>query len=195
MPVQRQKAREPRWQRLYAAAAPQAGYLTLAQAAAAGYSSPLIEHHVKAGRLERVGRGIFRLVQFPPGDEEDLVVHWLWSRREGVFSHETALVLHQLSDALPGKAHMTVPASWSRRRVRIPGGLVLHHRDVEAGEVTWHGAIPLTTPLRTVVDMTEEGDPALAEQAARQAVRRRIFSRADLRGELAKRRGTGAGKR
>ena len=36
----------------------------------------------------------------------------------GVFSHDTALALHELSDALPARAHLTLPASW-RREVGI----------------------------------------------------------------------------
>ncbi len=42
-------------------------------------------------------RGVYRLVHFPVGDHEDLTAVWLWSEREGVFSHETALALHDLS--------------------------------------------------------------------------------------------------
>jgi predicted transcriptional regulator of viral defense system len=180
--------RRPAWDRLYETAAPQSGYLTLTQAAAAGYSSPLVEHHVKARRLQRAGRGIFRLVHFPPGDDEDLVVLWLWSGQKGVLSHETALALHQLSDALPAKTHMTVPELWRRRRLRLPRGLVLHYRDLDKKETEWHGPVPITAPLATVADVTVDGDPALAEQAAAQAVKRRLFSREALRRELARRK-------
>jgi predicted transcriptional regulator of viral defense system len=187
MRVKRAGPRAPQWDRLYETAAPQAGYLTLAQARSAGYSSPLVEYHVRVGRLERVGRGVFRLVHFPPTGDEDLVRLWLWSARKGVFSHETALMLHQLSDALPAKTHMTLPGSWQRRRLRVPRGLVLRYHDVPARDAVWFGPVPLTSPLRTVVDVTLEGDPAVAEQAARQAVRRRIFLRADLRRALADR--------
>jgi hypothetical protein len=64
---------------------------TAADAAEASFSLPLLQHHLKAHRLERAARGVFRLVQFPPTDEEWLVPAWLWSGREGTFSHETAL--------------------------------------------------------------------------------------------------------
>ncbi len=97
--------------------------------------------------MVRVRRGIYRLVHFPASEHEDLVVLWLWAEQAGVFSHETALALHDLSDALPGKVHLTVPASWRRRRLRVPAGLVLHFADV--GDVdrasfggARHGAAP-----------------------------------------------------
>ena len=188
MPRAKARGPHPIWDRLYETAAPQGGYLTLAQAAAAGYSSPLVEYHVRSGRMERVARGIFRLVHFPPTDNEDLAVFWLWSEQRGVFSHETALALHELSDALPAKIHMTLPDGWRRRRLRVPRGLILHYGDVDKVDLAWRGPVPLTTPLRTVVDVTLEGDPALAEQATAQALTRRMFSRTELRQTTARRR-------
>jgi hypothetical protein len=44
-----------------------------------------------------VRRGIYRLVHFPAGQHEELVVAWLWSERVGIVSHQTALALHELS--------------------------------------------------------------------------------------------------
>src|SRR5262245_31363136 len=126
MPRMRSNGETPSWDRLYELATPQAGYFTLAQSRAAGYSPPLLEYYVREGRVERVARGIFRLAHYPPGDHEDLVVAWLWSERLGVFSHETALMLHELSDALPAKQHITVPSTWQRRRLRVPANLILH---------------------------------------------------------------------
>jgi hypothetical protein len=37
------------------------------------------------------------------------VVAWLWSDKQGVFSHQTALALHGLSDTLSAKAHLSLP--------------------------------------------------------------------------------------
>ncbi len=185
----------PAWDRLYAIGAPQAGYITLAQAVAAGYSSPLVEYHVNSGRLERVGRGIFRLVHFPPTDNEDLVIRWLWSGQQGTFSHETALSLHGLSDALPSKMHMAVPQAWRKRRLRIPQGVMLHFADVAKEEVTWIGPVPLTKPLRTVADVMAHGNPELAGQAVSQAVKKGLFTRRELRDAVARRKAIGESHR
>lgn len=124
----------PSWDALYQLAAPQAGYFSVSQAAAAGYSIPLIQYYVRRGRLQRALRGILRLAHFPPGEFEDLVPIWLWSRREGLFSHETALVLHGLSDALPGTTSLTLPEAWRRRRIRVPTGVVAHYDDVRPAD-------------------------------------------------------------
>ncbi len=114
-----------------------------------------------------------------------LVPLWLWSERKGVFSHETALMLHDLSDALPSKRHMTVPSAWSKRRLRLPKGLVLHFADQPKAAITWLGPVPLTTPLRTVVDCAS-ADVAddLVRQAVQQGVRRGLFERAEVNAAL-----------
>ena len=66
----------PDWNALYATAAAQEGLFTARQAAESGYSAPLlIHHHQRAGRFERVGRGI------PRGDHEDLAAAWLCSEQ------------------------------------------------------------------------------------------------------------------
>ncbi|MGE0326703.1 MAG: type IV toxin-antitoxin system AbiEi family antitoxin domain-containing protein [Polyangiaceae bacterium] len=179
----------PSWDQLWEIAATQMGYFTAAQAEEAGFSRPLLQYHLKSGKLERAGRGVFRLTRFPPGDHEDLMPLWLWARGEGVFSHETALLLHELSDALPGTRHMTVPSAWSSRRVRVPKGLLLSYGDLSAEEVEWKGAIKITTPLRTVVDCTLDAvDLTLVEQAINQGVRRGAFTRALVRHNVKARR-------
>lgn len=114
MPRTAEDGSTPSWDRLWEIAAAQMGYFTLAQADEAGFSRPLLQYHLNSGRLERSGRGVLRLARFPPGDHEDLMPLWLWAEGEGVFSHETALSLHELSDALPATRHMIVPSSWRR---------------------------------------------------------------------------------
>jgi predicted transcriptional regulator of viral defense system len=185
MPRPSPSGARPVWDRLYESAAVQAGYVTQAQAADAGYSPQLVRYYVQDGRLERAGRGLLRLVHFPPGDHEDLVVLWLWSDKAGVFSRETALMLHDLSDALPAKRQMTVPLAWAKRRLRLPRGLALHFADLPKKARSWIGAIRVTTPLRTVLDC-EAADvaPDLVRQAVEQGVRRGLFDRTEVNAGL-----------
>jgi len=190
MPRRAASGSHPDWSRLYELASSQAGYFTAKEAGAAGFSLPLLQHHLDAGRVERVQRGVFRLVNFPPTDEEGLVPTWLWSRREGTFSHETALALHQLSDVLPAKLHLTVPMAWKKRRVQIPRNLVLHHADLPEDEREWKGPVQVTTPLRTVVDCSVDAVANdLVEQAVREGVRRRFFTRQSVKLSLRQRLG------
>ena len=173
---------EPTWQALYETAASQEGLFTTRQAAAAGYSAPLLAHHQKAGRLARVRRGIYRLVHFPPGEHEELVAAWLWADSAGVFSHQTALSLHTLSDALPAQIHLTLPISWRERRLRVPRGLSLHYADVPTRQRAWAGAVPVTSPLRTLTDCANASiTPDLLRQAAKEALNRGLVAKSELK--------------
>jgi predicted transcriptional regulator of viral defense system len=177
----------PDWDALFGVAQSQAGYFTTKQAADAGYSPQLLAYLV-GKKLEHVRRGIYRLVHFPSSDHEDLVILWLWSDRAGVFSHETALALHDLSDALPSQAHLTLPARWSRRRLRVPAGLVLHFAQLARQDRASFGPLPVTSPLRTLADCIEANlAPNLVGQAILQARSRGLIRAAEearLRAQL-----------
>jgi predicted transcriptional regulator of viral defense system len=174
-------ASKPSWDRLFETASAQEGYFTTRQAAEAGYSSQLLLKHLRAGRIARTQRSIYRLVHFPAGEHEDLVTAWLWSERAGVISHQTALALHHLSDALPAQIHLTFPSAWRKRRFRVPAGVLLHHSDVPPEDRTWFGAVPVTNAQRSLNDCARDGmSPDLLRQAARQAVRRGLAARTGL---------------
>ncbi len=176
----------PDWNRLFETAAAQQGLFTTQQAAEAGYSPQLLIHYLRIGRAIRVRRGIYRLVHFPAGEHEELVTAWLWSERSGIVSHQTALALHELSDALPAQVHMTLPSSWRARRLRVPAGVVLHHADVPPKDRAWVGAVPITGPRRSLNDCGRDGlSPDLLRQAAQQALRRGLVTKAEL-GEVKK---------
>ncbi|MBM4063000.1 MAG: hypothetical protein FJ265_18180 [Planctomycetes bacterium] len=171
----------PSWDRLFETARAQDGYFTTRQAAAAGYSSQLLLKHLRAGRVDRTRRGIYRLVHFPAGEHEELVIAWLWSERSGVVSHQSALTLHGLSDALPARVHLTLPCAWRKRRFRVPADLALHHADVSPEDRTWIGAVPVTNPRRTLNDCAREDlSPELLRQAAQQALSRGLATVAQL---------------
>jgi predicted transcriptional regulator of viral defense system len=176
----------PKFDELYDVAATQEGLFTTDQANAVGYSRRLLSHYTTTGKFSRVERGIYRLVHFPPGDHEDLVALWLWSERAGVFSHETALLLQNLSDALPGRVHLTLPPSWQKRRLKVPSLVVLHHAEVSEGERAWVGAVPVTKPARSINDCAAgHVAPDLVAQAIEQGLDRGLFRRAAIAPALA----------
>lgn len=129
---------------------------------------------------------IFVSISAPaPGElhksKADLVATWLWSDRAGLVSHQTALALHELSDALPARIHLTLPSAWRKRRFRVPADVVLHHADVPPEERVWFGAVPGTSARRTLNDCAREDlSPEMLRQAAQQALRRGLVTRADL---------------
>jgi predicted transcriptional regulator of viral defense system len=171
----------PKWQELYDTAAAQEGLFTTRQAAAAGYSDPLLAHYQKTGRIARIRRGIYRLVHFPSSEQEDVVTAWLWTDAIGVLSHQTALALQGLSDALPAQIHVTLPLTWRQRRLRVPKGLTLHYADIPKQDRSWNGAVPVTSTRRTLNDCAHAGlAPDLLRQATKQALARGLVTKAEL---------------
>lgn len=174
---------KPDLDQLFGFAVGQAGYFTAAQAREAGYSLQLLQHHLKHGSLERAGRGIFRFVRFPATDEGDLVVPWLWSERRGIVSHESALHVHDLADALPARIHLTLPTADAGRRLRIPPNVAVSYDDIPAEEIVQRGPVPVTSALRTLRDcVAAHVTPEWIQQAVERGLRRGLFTRGDLRG-------------
>ena len=172
----------PNWNRLFDFAVGQDGLFTTRQAAEAGYSPQLLTKYLKNGRVARVRRGVYRVVHFPATEHEDLAAVWLWSEQQGVFSHETALMLHNLSDALPRKVHLTLPSAWLKRRLRVPKGVVVHNADVPASERTAFGPVPITNVRRTLIDCVDAHvSPDFIADALRQAIARGLIGRDDAK--------------
>lgn len=179
----------PNWDCLFEFAVGQEGHFTTKQAAEAGYSPQLLRKYLQNGRVIRVRRGVYRMVHFPAGEHEDLATLWLWSEQQGVFSHETALMLHTLSDALPRKVHLTLPTAWAKRRLRVPQGVILHHGDIPKRERVEVGAVPVTNVLRTLLDcVSAHVTPEFIEAAVRQSRARRLIDQDDVKAIRARRR-------
>lgn len=172
----------PNWILLRDLASTQGGYFSVRQARSAGYSPQLLRHHRTTGKFERVRRGIYRLSGFPASGHEHLMVLWLWSEQRGVFSHGTALALHDLSDLLPERVHMTLPEVDQNLRRSIPAGLTLHYAEISAQDRSWADYIPLTSPERTMLDCIADAlSPEVLEQALEQALTRGLFDATAVR--------------
>lgn len=172
--------------RLYAVAETQAGFFTAKQAKAAGYAENTHPYHVQAGNWIREHRGIYRLSKFPQNDRPDLMLWWLWSKNregvsQGVYSHETALSLHDLTDLMPSKLHMTVPKSF-RRNSTIPRQLVLHYADVPDNDTEVLHGVRVTRLLRAIVDLFCAGNvPILTlRNALREGLHRGVIRRNEV---------------
>ena len=171
---------------LFAIAEEQQGYFTFKQASDAGYQLGSQAHHVKSGNWIRVERGIYRLTRFPQSSEEQLVIYALWSRNragepEGVYSHQTALSIHELSDLNPAKLHMTVPAAF-RRTAKTPNVLVLHRSNLNEKDVEPRQGFAVTRPLRSIADLAaaESTSRDIVEQALIEGRRRGVITAREI---------------
>lgn len=165
----------------------QQGYFTSAQARARRVSSQLLNHHARRGRYERVRRGLYRLQGFPRSEHDEMREKWFAVGTEkAVLSHQSALALLELSDAIPDAVHLLVPRR--QRGLRRPPGVVLHTRPDEANVPTvWRDGLPLTAPARTLVDTLDQLQPEQAAIAVRQALRRGLLTERQLTEEAGRR--------
>ncbi len=168
----------------------QEGMFTARQAQERGYSAQLLAHHARTGRFARVRRGLYRLSDYPTGEHEEIRAAWLAVGMErAVVSHESALVLHELSDALPNTVHLLV--SRQHRGIRPPTGVTLHTATtaIPDDEITIRHGIRVSTPSRAIIDAAGSGTaPEQIQMAIRQALKRGSTTSRQL-ADLAERHG------
>lgn len=146
------KREQNRGDQLYALAETQGGYFTAADAKTLGYAYSHQHFHVKRGNWIRVNRGIFRLKHFPVSPHEDLIHWWLWSRKLGVISHESAAAIYDIGDVLPRTTHLTIPQSF---RKIAPRSISRNRAQLSPSDRTMRDGLAITTPLRTILDLAQ----------------------------------------
>ena len=93
------------------------GIITTAQANQAGVSNERLRLLVNSGNLERVTTGIYAL----PDEFTDKMFIVQLRRPKIIYSHETALFLHELTDRDPISYMVTVPTGYNPTRLREDG--------------------------------------------------------------------------
>ena len=164
----------------------QQGFFTAKQAEECGYKRSNFHLKLASGEWTQEERGIYRLARYSVTDRPELVLWSLWSRNiedvpQGVWSHNTALDIHELSDVMPAKMHMTVPLNF-RRRKEPPKLLCLHRADLEVSDVEDGQGYKVTIPLRTIIDCVAEGTVAdnFIAQAVQQALNRGLVLESEI---------------
>jgi len=189
------------WDRLVELAAEQHGYVTTRDAREIGVDPTQLRLLAARGRLERAGRGVYRVPILPRGEHDDLAAAVAWTLGRGTISHESALALHALADVNPSRIHLTVPRD---NHPRAAGGELyrLHRRDLDATDITSVDDIPVTTVTRTIKDCLGTGtDPyqlrAAIERAEAEGTLRRgpaaeLRAALDRPGSQARKKGASA---
>lgn len=164
--------------KLFEIADRQQGFFTSRQAQECGISRSHFHRKILSGEWVKELRGIYRLAHYPATDRPELVLWTLWSRDkkdhpQGVWSHDTALNIHDLSDNMPSKMHMTVPPRF-RKQIAIPKVIKLYFATLSKNDIEICQGYRVTTPLRTLLDVIAEGkiSPDLIAQAIRDGLRK-----------------------
>lgn len=157
----------PDFDHLFQIAEDQAGYFTTKQASEAGYSRERLSDLTARQKFIRVHRGVYRLVHFPATRWEDLQRASLRTGPDSVISHDSALVVYDITDVLPHEIHVIIPRTASRRHK----GIRLHTNQLEAGDVTNREGLLITTVARTLADVSAAG---LASEQVKLGIRQAV---------------------
>lgn len=130
------------------------GILTTAQANKAGVSNERLRLLVHSGDLERVTTGIYVL----PDEFIDKMYIAQLRRPKIIYSHETALFLHELTDRDPINYMVTVPTGYNPTRLREDGFAVftikreLHEIGVKKLTTMFGNSVKTYDMERTICD-------------------------------------------
>lgn len=90
------------------------GILESKQAVKAGIDNKVLQRLYKAGDIERIGKGIYIDVEYM----EDEYYITQYRCKKGIYSHETALFFHDLSDRTPLQLMLTIPSGYNTRLLK-----------------------------------------------------------------------------
>jgi very-short-patch-repair endonuclease len=149
----------------------------------AGLSSSGLRAAAQAGRVSCVARGLYTVA----ADPDRLAV----ASHIGVLSHRTAAVVLGM-DLIEEPAGIEVTVADRRRRPPEP--VTCHRARLSPVEVQMVGALRVTSPMRTIVDLSRRLPRHEAMVAADSALRSGLVSMADLQEHAAGARGPGSGR-
>lgn len=164
--------------RLAATAARQHGVFTRTQAIVAGFGAGQIERRVRSGTWRRLLPRVYVYAAAPASLAQ---VHWAvvsWCGPGCALSHTSAASIWRIGAPLSGSPEVVVARTRSPRAT----GVVVHRiARLDDCDVTWVRGLPVTTPVRTIIDLAGVLDPDALEHALGDArIRRLVTVRAVL---------------
>ena len=119
------------------------GFITTGQITDAGIQRRLLTELTESGKLYRVERGIYAL----PTTWEDEMYYLQYRFSKGIFSNETALYLHGLSDKTPSAYTMTFPIGYNTQSAKKAGVLT----KLTIDEIYGLGIIEIPSPCQNPI--------------------------------------------
>jgi len=171
---------------LYQIAEDQAGYFSLQQARQLGLQRNQVYRGIERGKFIKAGYGVYRFVQFPASNFEEIHRAVLSAGKNAVVGFQSALYVYELSDIIPDEIHLILPPTASRRR----GGIRVHTTQLEPDDITSYEGLPITTVAKSIIDcaFANVGDEEV-RLAILQSLRRGMTTREKLIKESKKRSG------
>ena len=128
----------------------QFGLIADTQAASFGVSRQSIWRRVDSGEWIRVLPRVYRAAAAPVTPMQRALAATLWAGDGALASHATAATLFEFDGIRTEKTEIWVPA---KRRVRSASLTVHHGGRLDRADRTVLDGVPITTPVRTLIDM------------------------------------------
>jgi very-short-patch-repair endonuclease len=159
----------------------QHGIVTRQQLLRLGFTSRSIEHRRETGRLHLVSRGVYA-VGWPALDQRRRwMAALLACGEDAALSHRSAAALLGIGSEQTGRIDVSVPRRCELRR----SGLLIRGRpSLATDDIGFSDGIPVTSPARTLVDLTTELDIVAVERAINNADKRDLVDPESLRKAL-----------
>jgi very-short-patch-repair endonuclease len=166
----------------------QFGLITTRQAAGHGISASAITRRLASGLWTRVHPGVYRLTAAEVTLRQWALAPVLWAGADALVSHGTAAVLERFDVRSPSLPDVAIPGERALRSSKVT---VHRGTRLDRADRTTVDGIPVTTPVRTLIDLSAqlEDDKLLA--LTENLLRRDIVREDRLRARLAALRTSG----
>lgn len=149
-----------------------------------GLGAQVIGRRARAGRLVRLGRGVYALGHRALRPEGRWMAALLACGEDAVLSHRSAARLWGLRP-WGGDVEVTVPTHAGAKR---RAGILLHRsNDLPPSSIACERGLPVTTPARTIVDLAGLVPPHHLRRAVERAEQLELFDLPAVERELAAR--------
>ncbi len=130
----------------------QRGLVTRRQLLAAGVTPAAIDRRIANGKLERVHRGVYALPQTAAIPLAVETAALLACGQGAALSHHSAMTLWGLRPGVARPVHIMLMGD---RGGASPEGVIVHRsRTLTPADIQAHGQLPVTSPARTLLDVS-----------------------------------------
>ena len=165
----------------------QRGVISRPQLLRVGLGSRAIGRWISAGKLHPIFRGVYLVGHaVPPFGAREMGAVLACGARSAV-SHESAGGLFEWIDAPEGPVHISLPSRSRRQR----DGICVHRPTTLAPDDVglFDDTIPITSPIRTVMDLASVLEYRPLERAVHEAMAQRVVTRDQIAQRLNGQRG------
>lgn len=131
------------------------GMIRTSQVTEAGITKPVFYQYVKENNLEQIAHGVYAT-----SDSWADAMYLLHLRcKQAVFSHETALFLHDLTDREPTEYEITVKTGYNPSKLKNDGIKVytvkkeFHEKGIIMMQTSFGNSVPVYSMERTICDI------------------------------------------